>query len=270
MTPTDHGDPGDAPTLAPPLTDAHPAPRRSPAEEARTLVAQTNVATLASLTDGGDPWASFVTYGALADGSPVLCVSRLAEHGRNLAADPRASLAVVQPDPPGDPLASARVTLAGVARRPGGDDLVAAREAHLSAVPAAHVYIDFTDFTLWVLEVERARWVGGYGRMDSADADAYRSASPDPVASAAAGAVAHLNDDHADALLAMAQALGGFPDATAARCDGADRYGLDLQLDTPRGQAITRVGFAEANTAPDGLRAATVELTQRARAQPVR
>ncbi len=269
MPPTDHGDPGDAPTLAPPLTEADPAPRRTPAEEARTLVAQANIATLASLTEAGDPWASYVTYGTLDDGSPVLCLSRLAEHGRNLDGDPRASVAIVQEDPPADPLASARVTLAGVARRPDPDALATVREAHLSAVSAAHVYVDFTDFTLWVLEVDRVRWVGGYGRMDSADAEAYRTAVPDPVAAAAAGAVAHLNDDHADALLTMAQALGGFPDATAARCDAADRYGLDLSLDTPRGQAITRVGFAEPVDAPGGLRAATVALTQRARAQPL-
>ncbi|MCW3040707.1 MAG: hypothetical protein JWM31_2612, partial [Solirubrobacterales bacterium] len=115
MTPTDHGDPGDAPTLALPLTPVPDVPRRSPAEEARTLTRMTNAGTLASLTADGDPWASFITYGALEDGSPVLCVSRLAEHGRNLHADPRASIAIVQPEAPADPLASARVTLAGVA-----------------------------------------------------------------------------------------------------------------------------------------------------------
>lgn len=263
--PTDHGDPGDAPTLALPLTDVADAPRRTPAEEARTLTLGTNIATLASLTADGDPWASFVTYGVLDDGAPVLCVSRLAEHGRNLHADPRASLAIVQPDAPADPLASARVTLAGVARVPSGDELAAARAAHLAAVPAAQVYIDFSDFTLWVLDVHRVRWVGGYGRMDSADADAYAAAEPDPVAPSSGHAVAHLNDDHSGALLLMAQVLGGHPDATAASCGGADRYGLDLHVKTPRGDALTRVGYTEPIDEPGGLRAATVELTRRAR-----
>lgn len=265
MTPLDHGDPGDAPSAPPPLVDLPPAPRRSPAEEARTLVAGTNIATLATLTADGDPWASFVTYGALDDGSPVLCVSRLAEHGRNLAADGRASVAVVQPDPPADPLASARVTLAGVAELPDGARAEAAREAHLTAVPAAHVYVDFSDFSLWVLRVDRVRWVGGYGRMDSADAAAYAAARPDPVAAAAPGAIAHLDADHADALLLMAQRLGGYPDAERATCAAADRYGLDLAVDTPRGHAVTRVAYAEPLTAAGGLRAATVELARRAR-----
>jgi hypothetical protein len=79
--------------MPPPLTEIADATRPSAAEEARTIAAATNVATLASLTRTGDPWASFVTYGLLDTGScggaPVLCVSHLAEHGRNLAADPR-------------------------------------------------------------------------------------------------------------------------------------------------------------------------------------
>ncbi len=95
-----------------------------------------------------------------------------------------------------------------------------------------------------MLRVQRVRWVGGYGRMDSATGAAYAAAEPDPVAPRAAGAIAHLNDDHAESLCAMAKTLGGYPDATAATCTGADRYGLDLKVSTPRGVAYTRVGYA--------------------------
>jgi putative heme iron utilization protein len=263
----DHGVPAQAPPPVPqPLTDVPAVPRRSAAEEARTLLAATNVATLATLSDDGGPWASMVTYAALDDGSPVLCVSRLAEHGRNLARDPRASLVVVDPAPVADPLAAGRVTLAGVAERPEGEAHAGARAAYLDQVASGAYYIDYTDFTVYVLRVQRVRWVGGYGRMDSADAPAYAAARPDPVGVGARGAVDHLNDDHADALLAMATALGGYPDATAARCTAADRYGLDLVVETPRGAAPARVGFAAPVTEAGGLRAAAVELTRRARA----
>jgi heme iron utilization protein len=263
MTNSDHGDPGDAPTVPPPSTQVVNAARPSAAEEARTVAASTNMGTLASLTKDGDPWASFVTYG-LVGGSPVLCVSRMAEHGRNLANDPRASIAIVAPTAPSDPLASTRITLAGYVECPEGEELAAAREAHLSAVPAARIYIDFSDFSLWVLRVQRVRWVGGYGRMDSATGEAYAAASPDPITLTAGGAIAHLNGDHADALLAMAQKLGGYPDATAATCVGADRYGLDLSVTTPRGHAVTRVGYQSPLDSSDGLRAATVALTRHA------
>lgn len=239
--------------------------RPSAAEEARTVAASTNAGTLASLTADGDPWASFITYGLLA-GQPVLCVSNMAEHGRNLAGDPRASISIVAPDAGSDPLASSRITLAGVAERPVGDELAAARQAHLDGVASARYYIDFSDFSLWVLRVQRVRWVGGYGRMDSTTGEAYAEAEPDPVSPHAAGAIEHLNADHADSLADMARALGGYPDTPSAVCTGADRYGLDLRVTTERGIAYTRVGYAAPIGSYGELRAATVELAQRAQA----
>lgn len=264
MATRDHGDPGDAPSAPPPLTPIAEFARPSAAEEARTIAASTNTGTLATLTAAGDPWASFVTYGLLG-GAPVLCVSNLAEHGRNLLADPRASIAVVAPTTETDPLASGRITLAGVMARPTGDELTDARQAHLDAVPAAKYYLDFSDFTLWVLRVDRVRWVGGYGRMDSASGQAYATAQPDPVTPVAAGAIEHLNADHADSLAAMARTLGGYPDTVTATCTGVDRYGLDLRVGAERGVAYTRVGYAKPIDSIDELRMATVELARRAR-----
>ena len=210
MASRDHGDPGDAPSVPPPLTAIANSVRPSAAEEARTIAASTNTGTLATLTADGDPWASFVTYGLLG-GAPVLCVSNLAEHGRNLAADPRASIAIVAPTSESDPLASGRITLAGVVEAPAGDERAAAREAHLSAVAAAKYYIDYSDFTLWVLRVRRVRWVGGYGRMESTTGEDYVAAAPDPVQPQAGGAIAHLNADHADSLVAMAKVARRLP-----------------------------------------------------------
>jgi len=87
----------------------------------------------------------------------------------------------------------------------------------------------------------------------------------DPVSEGAAGAIAHLNDDHADALLDMARALGDRPDATAVRCLDADRAGLDLLASTPAGEVGVRVSYDEPIQSPDELRKATVKLAQRAR-----
>ena len=79
------------------------------------------------------------------------------------------------------------MTLAGVVEAPDGDERAAAREAHLSAVAAAKYYIDYSDFTLWVLRVQRVRWVGGYGRMESTTGEEYSTAAPDPVQPHSAG-----------------------------------------------------------------------------------
>lgn len=269
-TPSAHAVPdsvlAELPAPAAPLVEAPAPPRRSAAEEARTLVADAKLGALASITADGDPWASMVTFADL-DGEPVLCVSRLALHGRNLDADQRASLAVTAEVPPGaDPSDHGRVTLAGHVVRPQGAERERAEAAYAEAIPSAGVFARFDDFTFWVLRVERVRWVGGFGRMASVTPPAYREAEPDPVGSFPAFAVSHLNEDHADALLAMARAVGGHPDATAASCLRADRYGLDLHVHTPRGEAEARVGFAAPARERDGLRAATVELTRRSRA----
>ncbi len=261
----DHDVPADLPSPPGPLVAVPPAPRRSPAEEARTLVAGTRTATLATLSEDGTPWASLVMYGMLADGGLALMVSTLAEHGRNLERDPRASVAITPPSSGADPLQSPRVTLAGRVERPGPDDEAEVRAAYEEAVSAARVFGRFGDFSLWVLRVARVRWIGGFGVMGSDDAAAYAAAEPDPVAPTAERAIAHLNADHADSLLEMARTLAGYGDATAARCGGADRYGLSLEIETPRGAASARVAFAARVDAPDGLRAATVELARRAR-----
>jgi heme iron utilization protein len=89
----------------------------------------------------------------------------------------------------------------------------------------------------------------------------------DPVSAGAARAIEHLNDDHDDALLEMAQALGGCPEATAARCLDADRTGLDLLATTPAGEVPVRVDYEGPIEAPEGLRKATVKLAQKARAE---
>lgn len=255
---------GTRPPNVPPV--ARNGTRRSAAEEARTIVAGASSGSLATLSDDGTPWASLVTFGTLDDGSPVLCLSHLAEHARNVEKNRQASLMIADPTHSGDALAGGRVTLAGrVVRSDESPHEKSARDAHLEAVPSASMYADFNDFTFWILEIERVRWVGGYGRMDSTSGEDYAAAEPDPVQPQVPDAIAHLNADHPDALLLMAQAFSNQADSTAARCTGADRYGLDLDLETPEGRRATRINFTEKIDQPNGLRAATVDLARRAR-----
>lgn len=265
-TQANHDAPADVLAAAGPLAPpSGPQARPSAPEEARTIVAGTTTATLGSLSEDGGPWASMVAFATLADGRPVLVVSTLAEHGRNVLRDQRVSLSVVAPSRRSDPLDSGRVTLAGVAEEVGGATAEEAQDAYVRAVPPAGLFAGFGDFRTWVVRPERVRWVGGYGRMDSVTAAEYAAAEPDPVVPGAGPAIEHLNADHADALRTMAHALGGYTDAESARCVAADRYGLDLAVTTPRGPATTRVGFLERLDAAAGLRAATVELAHRAR-----
>ena len=90
----------------------------SDAERGRTLLGATLTGALATLTvEGGVPFGSLVAYAVDDLGRPLLCLSDLAEHSRNLAADPRASLLASETGA-GDPLALARVTVLGAVTEP--------------------------------------------------------------------------------------------------------------------------------------------------------
>jgi hypothetical protein len=241
------------------------ARRRNPAEEARTLVSAMTVGYLATVNAHGDPWCSLVVYGPTAGGNPVLLVSTMAEHGRNLMQDPRASLALNDPAAPGDPLDRPRITLAGRVAQPEGERREQALEAHVAAIPGAMLYAGWDDFTLWELEVERVRWVGGFAVMETVSAEDYRAAEPDPTQPVAAKSVAHLNKDHTDALLVIARELGGTRGAVSAVCTGIDRYGIDLSCTGAGQSAAARVLFDEPLQKAADVRPATVALAKRAR-----
>jgi putative heme iron utilization protein len=250
--------------------DTEPGRRRSSAEEARTLVSSMTVGYLATVGDAGDPWCSLVVYGPTTDGNPVLLVSTMAEHGRNLMRDQRASLAINDPSAPGDPLDRPRITLAGRAVQPEGELAEAALDVHVAAVPGARLYADWDDFTVWVLEVERVRWVGGFAQMDSVSPEEYVAAEPDPTAPAAAAAVARLNKDHTDGLLAVARELAGARGAVSAIATGLDRHGLDLSVTGAGQAAAVRVAFEPRLDNVKEIRPATLELVRRAYAAQAR
>src|SRR5437773_9809962 len=90
-----------------------PTPDFKPAVAAKKLLREARSGALATLMPGsGDPYCSLVNVATAADGSPVLLLSRLAVHTRNLATDPRASLMLAE-SREGDPLEGARVMLMG-------------------------------------------------------------------------------------------------------------------------------------------------------------
>ena len=192
-------------------------------------------------------------------------VFRLAEHTHNLERDGRASVFVTEAFPMGDPMDNGRLTLLGTARRIEGG-ASGARAAFLERHPEGRAYVDFGDFSFWALQVEAVRWVGGFGRMAWCTPEEYRAAEADPTPPLAPAAVAHLNADHADSMLDAARAFTGHPDALAARVVRLDRYGVELDVSTPRGPAIGRVPFDPPVDSAEGLRAAAVHLAHAARA----
>jgi heme iron utilization protein len=233
------------------------------AERARTLCAAKATGALATLTDDGYPYGSYVTF-ALEGSDPVFLVSTLAAHTQNLEKDARASLLVHEDGAP-DPLANARATLVGRCTRL--TDSAGAKDAFLARHPGAAYYADFNDFGFYRLAVESVRYIGGYGRMSWVEADAWRQADVDPLYPAAPGILAHMNDDHADALVAYARAFTRATAAEEATMTAIDRYGFEMSVATAAGRRPARIAFPAPLGAAGEARKALVDLLGVARAK---
>lgn len=233
----------------------------SAAQIARHVIRLAATGSLATLDPDGAPFASLVTVATSFAGEPLLLLSGLARHSRNLARDRRASLLLVAPGgEEGDPLAGARVTLGG---RLTEDADAASRRRFLARHPEASGYADFEDFAFHRLSVEGGHLVAGFGRIvDRADlvADVEDSQG---FAAAEADAIAHMNADHAEALSLYATRLLGQP-AGAWQTTGADPEGLDLRA----GRLRARLDFPGKVDSAAALRATLAALADKARANP--
>ena len=248
------------------------------AERGRTLLAAGHTGTLATLTpsrrgagalDGGFPFGSLVAYAVDGAGCPLLCLSDLAEHSRNLAADPRASLmASATAAGKDDPLALARVTVLGSVVELRDGERTAALDTYRERHPDAF-YAAFGDFRLYRLDVASVRYVGGFGRMSWVSADDHAAAEPDPLRPHAPGIVAHMNDDHRDALVAYCRVFGGRPATGHAEMVGVDRYGFTM-LAVDEGatdRVAVRIPFGGRVDTVGAVRAAMIELLHEVRGQ---
>jgi hypothetical protein len=234
---------------------------RNPVILARSLARSRSRAALAT-NFGGAPYASLVLLAVDLDASPLLLLSGLARHSRNIAFDPRVSLLLDATEGHPDPLTGPRLTLLGRAV-PTDDPRVLAR--FISHHPTSADYAGFGDFHLYRVEVERGHLIAGFGRIDWIDGEDFRFA-PDAGALAAAelAILKHMNDDHGDAIAQYAARLLGRGGA-GWRMTGIDPEGIDLRC----GGETARLDFAAPVSVPvltpEAARAALVQLAGEAR-----
>jgi putative heme iron utilization protein len=215
---------------------------------------------LATLMAGsGDPYCSLVNVASAPDGAPLLLLSKLAVHTKNVLADSRASL-MLDERKEGDPLQGARVMLMG---RLVATEEPAARAAYLRRQPEAEMFAGFADFSFYRMAVSRAHLVAGFGRIvDLTAQDVLTDTTgAEALIDAEADAIAHMNADHAEACRLYATKLLGGPDGDW-KCAGIDPEGIELQ----QGRMALRLFFPQRVTGPGPLRAVLKDLAEQARA----
>ena len=230
---------------------------------ARSLLRRSRQGALATLmADSGDPYCSLVNVASYADGSPILLISRLALHTKNILADSRVSL-MLDERAEGDPLEGSRIMLAGRADKAGADDLPVLRRRYLNAHPSSKPFVNFNDFSFFRIRPSGAHLVAGFGRIVDLKPELFLTDISDAGAllEAEQGAIDHMNADHRDAMNLYATKLLGAGTADWS-CTGCDPDGLDLQA----GTKTLRLDFPRRIITPAALRQTLKELADQARA----
>ena len=225
---------------------------------ARSLVRSRPIASLATLeSHTGYPYASLVTVATETDGSPIILISSLAWHTRNLESDTRASILFCADAREGDPLNLGRVSLMGRAERTQDPR---ARQRFLARHPRASFYADFTDFGFWRLQVEQAHYVGGFGRITTLSA-----AELLPALGTAADwnagiddAIAAANDSEANLIADLAAAATSGTAVEGWRIGACDPDGCDLL----RGEDSLHLQFAAPLASPAEIPSALAALSK--------
>jgi hypothetical protein len=235
-----------------------------PARLARSLLRRCRQGALATLMTGsGDPYCSLVNIASQSDAAPILLISRLAVHTRNILADSRVSL-MLDERAGGDPLEGARIMLAGRAEEAKGDSLGRLRRRYLYAHPSAEAFVDFKDFSFFRIIPSGAHLVAGFGRIVDLKPERFLTdlTGAEALLEAEQGAVEHMNADHREAMDLYAVRLLGAESADW-RCIGCDPTGLDMQA----GDRSLRLDFPQRVNSAAELRQMLVRLATEARAK---
>ena len=228
----------------------------NPPSQSRQLARSCTRAALATSLSGA-PYASLVLVTLDLDASPLLLLSDLAQHSRNIAFDPRVSLLFDATQNHANPLTGPRLTLLGRAGPLDDPRCLARFVAHH---PSSAGYAGFGDFRLYRMAVERGHLVAGFGRIDWVDGrDFLFAGNAGALAAAEPEILKHMNEDRAEAIAGYAQHLLRRK-GEGWRMTGIDPEGIDLRcngetarLDFAAPVASPILTPAEARTALDHL-----------------
>ncbi|MDD2833119.1 MAG: DUF2470 domain-containing protein [Methylotenera sp.] len=192
---------------------------------------------------------------------PVILISTLAEHTKNISANPKISLLVFAGSD--DLQANARLTLLGEAHKINQDEDTELRARYLRYLPQAASYFDMHDFAFYRIKIKQSRYIGGFGKMSWFAENALTADlnTDTALASQEAAIIAHMNAEHANSLINYCKHIHAI-EATDAQMLGIDCDGFDVSVAVNDTSTILRFNFEQAIHDATSARAALVRLSQ--------
>jgi putative heme iron utilization protein len=242
----------------------------TPVEKALALLDAERSGVLSTLSKKleGWPFGSIAPYALSRSSEPLILISDIAEHTRNLRADARASLLVQDTLAIDDPQAGARATLMGYAMPVPSPYLEDAWSRYTGSFPNSPDYLGAHDFSMFELKVTRVRFIGGFGEiywLEGPDfVDPVAAADLDPLAESIRSTCDHMNQDHRDALVLFAKVLAGI-EGDEARMIHLDSEGFDMVLVTEGSHKHIRIDFPEPVMTAEQVRTAMIDMIRRCR-----
>ena len=227
------------------------------ARQARELfrAARSGVLSSHSTKFPGYPYGSALPHITDHAGRPVILISHLAEHTHNVEADARVSFLVADAGP--DLQASSRAALLGSARLIEDDERI--RTRYLRFFPEQARYLDIGGFHFWAIEPFQIRFIEGFGSLHWITGERYLAASGE-VPDAETEILEHMNEDHAEALLAYCKHVYGL-EPQRIEMIGIDCDGFDVRAD----DRLLRFAFEHPIADATQARAALVALARKSR-----
>ena len=233
--------------------------------EARQFLRSTRTAILSthSAKFDGFPFGSVAPFVLDHQCQPIILISNIAEHTKNIAANPKVSLLVFAGAE--DLQANARLTLLGTAHNINKNEDADLRARYLRYLPQASSYFDMHDFAFYRIQIESSRYIAGFGKMGWLSGDDLMTDIPTENALATQEALIldHMNTDHANSLIAYCLHVHGI-EATKASMLGIDCDGFDVAATVNNQTIILRFVFATPIHDAQSARAALVSLSKSA------
>tara|TARA_Y100000768_G_scaffold313057_1_gene247770 strand:- start:352 stop:1068 length:717 start_codon:yes stop_codon:yes gene_type:complete len=172
---------------------------------AAKLLRESNEGVLSTISKkfDGYPFGSFTTFTTDRDRSIIIYVSDLAQHTKNLKNDSKASLTIYNLNKKGDQQDSQRLTLLGDLKL--ADNQEDCKKRFSLFLPHSANYHKMHDFSFYTLEINQARWIGGFGQIAWLKTANWIKNSPKWL-ERENSIIEHMNEDHSNSIVSTLNA----------------------------------------------------------------